>query len=138
MPNQNTKKRIEMSEKQMLVMREALEFYSRFLSGELDAIPDELTFKCSREGRADELRDSLQNLKTILFPELRPNEAYGISAPKTGDYAAERRQISYEMYRQIYVYQTRARKLAGEDVSMNVYDSPTMKYSDEDLIQINL
>ena len=127
--------KIELSEKQLLIMREALEFYSRFLSGQVDDIPDELKFKCNRNGRGDELREAQQKLKRVLFPELLHNEAYGVGAAR-GDRMGEQRQISYEMYRQIYVYQTAKRKLSGDDVSMNVYDSPTMRYSDEKLIEI--
>lgn len=126
---------IEMSEKQMNMMREALEFYSRFMSGQIDALPDELRFPVNRNGKADELRDALTVLKSILFPELRFNESYSVSAPRE-DNLQYLRQVSYEMYRQIYVFQTEQRRLEGADVSFSVYDSPTMKYSDEKLIQI--
>jgi hypothetical protein len=39
--------KIEMTEKQMDIMREALEFYSRFLSGQVEFVPDELRFRCT-------------------------------------------------------------------------------------------
>ena len=48
-----------MSDKQLQVMREALEFYSRFLSGQIDCLPDDLLFKVSQNGQADALRDAL-------------------------------------------------------------------------------
>ena len=49
---------------------------------------------------------------------------------------SELRQIAYEMYRQVYVYQTAQQKAAGENVSGNVYGSRTMWYSGEKLISI--
>lgn len=126
------KKKIVMSEKQMLVMREALEFYSRFLSGQFDAIPDEIRFRVKdREGFEKTLRD----LKKVVFPELAYNESYSIG--RGGERIHDLRQLAYEMYRQIYVYQVEERKRKGENVSYNVYDSPTMKYTDEALIEIS-
>lgn len=136
MGNLPNKKRIEMSEKQMFVMREALEFYSRFLSGQFDALPDELRFPLNLRGDGDKLHAALSAVKAIIFPELSYNESYGVGAPRE-DNLQNLRQISYEMYRQIYVHQTKERKLRGDDVSMNVYDSPTMRYSGENLIVIN-
>ena len=52
-------RQITMSDKQLQVMREALEFYSRFLSGQIDCLPDDLLFKVSQNGQADALRDAL-------------------------------------------------------------------------------
>jgi hypothetical protein len=126
------KVKIEMSEKQMLVMRDALEFYSRFLSGQLDALPDALRFKVKNRDGVD---DALRQLKAALFPELHQDESYGVGAPR-GDRLQELCQISYEMYRQIYVYQTEQRRSGGGDVSMDVYSIPTMRYSDEGLIKV--
>lgn len=123
---------IKMTEKQMFVARDALEFYSRFLSGQLDYLPDEL--RCRKRADPEAVSLALRNLKQALFPELHPNESYSIG--RCDDTLSEARQIAYEEYRQIYVYQTAERKDAGEDVSMNVYAYPTMRYSKEPLIEI--
>lgn len=128
----NEKKQIEFSDNQLLIMREALEFYSRFLSGQVESLPDVLRWNIKNREAADK---ALREFKAAAFPELHPNESYGVGAPR-GYVIKLHRQVSYEMYRQIYVYQTRKRKLAGDDVSMNVYNGATMRYSDEDLIEI--
>lgn len=60
--------RFELNEKQLFINRDALEFYSRFLSGQLEYLPDSLKFKVARAGKSDELREALNALKRILFP----------------------------------------------------------------------
>lgn len=134
-------KQINCNEKQLLLICEAVEFYHRFMSGQLDALPNELKFRCDDKTR---LSQTLAQLKTVLFPELFGNEAYGVGAPtKTlmpgihlSDREKELRDISYEIYRQLYVHFTAERKAAGGDVSYSVYDYPTMRYSGEPLIEI--
>lgn len=128
------KLQIVLTETQAFVVREALEFYSRFLAGQIEALPDVLRWerKIHLNERA---RQALARFKAEAFPELHPNESYGIGW-KDGDKLSEHRQIAYELYRQFYVHQTRQQAAEGKDVSWNVYSSPTLRYSNEPLIEI--
>lgn len=125
-------KQIELTDKQLYIMREALEFYSRFLSGQVESLPDVLRFRIKDKEAAYR---ALGEFKAAAFPELHYNESYGIGKPENS--IEEHRQVSYEFYRNIYVYETEKRRKQGDDVRMSVYSSPTMKYSDEPLIKIS-
>lgn len=126
---------IKLNDAQLTIMREALEFYSRFISGQVDNLPDVLRF--DRQLDRDEFRRVANEMKAVLFPGLRQNEAFGVGhIDKNYPNRTRHRQISYECYRQIYVFQTAEAKAQGADVKWNVYDSPTLAYSGEPLIQI--
>jgi len=121
---------ITLSEKQLQVYRDALEFYSRFLSGQIEESSLPPVLRCS-EYNKDELRESLKKVKSIIFPELLENQYYGIGW--NGKPLSEQRQVAYEMYREVYVYHTR---LSGVDYSC--YNSPTLKYSNEPLAEVKV
>jgi hypothetical protein len=110
---------INLSERQLMVYREALEFYSRFLAGQLNYLPMCLF------GRHDVSEAMQKFVKPLLFPDLRENESYGIGITK--DPLSEERQIAYEMYREVFVFQQKG------NPGWDCYKSDTLKYSNEPL-----
>jgi hypothetical protein len=124
------KYKIELTKRQLNVYREALEFYSRFISGQVNYLPEILywNFNIPYGDRVE----ASYNLKKVIFPELHKNASYGIGWSKD-DKLEQERQISYEMYREVYVKQAKERKEKSEDVKWNVYDNDTLHYSDQPL-----
>jgi hypothetical protein len=123
----------DLTELQMSVLLEALEFYQRFISGQVCDLPEHLRFRLRKSPEAQE---AMRQLKSALFPELLPNESIGVGRIRDETEREDRRRmVAYEMYRQIYVFNTRRAKLEGKDTSMSVYDHPTMRYSGEPLIE---
>lgn len=131
----NRKKKITVSEKQLFIVREALEFYSRFISGQVTDLPEVLRSELAAH-RNEKALQSLKEFKAVVFPELLPGQAYGVGAPRNSRELEIHRQVSYEMYRQIYVYETRKLRAEGKDMSWSVYSSPTMRYSNEPLMKV--
>lgn len=122
------KYRIELSENQFQIYMEALESYSRFLSGQIGDICHSVTARKGIPNVQDYINDPVSSsgisiLKGYLFPELGPGSSHGIG---TQDTLQGPRQISYEMYREARHF------LAKRDVpSANVYASEGLKYSSE-------
>jgi hypothetical protein len=84
----------------------------------------------------DVLKVKTYLIKTILFHELvkeyGPDIAYlSNNIGKSGTHCSDIKQISYEMYREVYVYNYKKQKESNENVGYSVYDSSTMKYSKE-------
>ena len=142
------KYKIELTAKQLMVYREALECYSRFLSGQVSEICSAVSSRRNKRRTWDHYFDpndpvsyAAAQLKRALFPELSPGGSYSIgysSDEKTQleDY----RQISYEMYREVAHYRAVKADLEarekGESPTFNVYLSETLKYSDEPLARV--
>ena len=119
--------RIELSEEQFKIYTEALEGYSRFLSGQIGHICNSIT---SRKGipivmdwetisNGDGSKGALL-LKRYLFPELSPGSYHGIGS---NDELQMPRQISYEMYREARHFMSK-----GEE-GRNVYSERGLNYS---------
>jgi hypothetical protein len=137
------KYRIELSEKQLQVYREALECYSRFLAGQVSEMCNSVStrttgrFTWDHDYRGDDpVSSAAASLKKALFPELEQGASYGIGYASDEKTDLENcRQVSYEMYREVRhhfaVKEADAASLNGERAQYNVYLSNTLQYSDE-------
>jgi hypothetical protein len=121
---------LELDELQLLTYREALEFYSRFLSGQSTYLPTVLTFT-SGELR-QKINEKLLTFKRLVFSKLYDNESYGIGM-YLKDIIGYEIQIAYEMYREVYYCYAKEDMENGTGNICNVYNSPTLKYSDQPL-----
>ena len=127
---------IKMSEKQLIVMREALEFYSRFLSGQVTYLPDAFykwLYENDKTSKVSyEIRDALLLFKRCAF-DLEDNESYGVGSKETPPEV----DISYEMYRKVFEYFAQKEKEKNPNKHWSVYDNPSgVKYTEEPFIEI--
>jgi hypothetical protein len=139
---------IEMSDRQMSVMQDALEFYSRFLHGQLEYIPSCLDWKLKQDHRTHtnpQIKEAINTLKREMFGLDNPNSNWGIGTfhiPTMEEgKEMDEPQISYEMYKMI-LYTWRQERMeecqkSGEDPGWTVHDSLPLKYSKERLISIS-
>ena len=126
--------RIMMNEKQALVVAEALEFYSRFMSGQLDHLPPALQgYMIKTKGVPSShfdpsIQKPLTDLQRMLFPDLNGlNNSYGVGSehiPETS--------LAYEIYKMIRY----TREMENPSDSWNVDQREPMKYSGEPLIDV--
>jgi len=126
--------KILMTDKQMKLMSEALEFYSRFLSGQLDHFPKALekymtnTKNVPNSHFDESIQKSLTDLQRILFPDLQGlNGSYGVGS----DHIPET-TLAYEMYKMINY----TKEMEDPRDSWNVNQRPPLKHSSESLINI--
>lgn len=142
------KYKIELTEKQLMVYREALECYSRFLSGQLSEMCSAVSLRKHKRkawdhapDKDDPISDAAFKLKMALFPELPGAAAYGIGYTSDDKNSIDdNRQISYEMYREVYHYFAKEKaqedEAKGKRSCYNVYLTDTLKYSDEPLPKV--
>jgi hypothetical protein len=138
---------IEVTIKQLIVIQEALEFYSRFLLGQVDKIPLSLDFRLKDKHRPSNVNAALDEAFQIIKKEmfgLAKNTSYSIGTREFSTLEEHKElpepQIAYEMYKMI-LYAWRQESIlksaeAGEDPGWTVHDQPPMKYSEEPLIKI--
>lgn len=70
------------SEKQLIIIQEALDLYSRLLCGQVEEL--EYFFRIHGEpGTIKNINTVIRVLKEIVFPELSSNSSYGICGEKT-------------------------------------------------------
>ena len=126
---------IQLTKKQLQVMAEALEFYSRFSAGQLDYFPNSLQNNLGQKWDLDEFlrrRDiwevHLDQAKNAMFGFV-PNESYGIG----NDELMEEARIAYDMYRPVYELW---HKLNEHKSDISVYAHPGLQYSEEGRITI--
>lgn len=122
---------ITLTGRQLAVYRDALEFYSRFMAGQIDyaTLPHALRVRPPLD-RRERIEDALLELKAKLFPELSAHATYGMGDDTPiGRCAA----VSYEMYREVYVHNVRKAREEGHDVGLSCYNSPTLRVSGEPL-----
>jgi len=126
--------KILMTDKQMELMKNALEFYSRFMSGQLDHFPPELqkymmkTKNVPSSHFDESIQIPLTNLQRVLFPGLSGlNSSYGINSghiPET--------DLAYEMYKMVYYTKEKENPSEG----YNVHKNEPLKLTDEPLLNI--
>ena len=130
---------INLTPNQLTVIEEALEFFSRFCSGqwEVPSSMEETERKLS-EGdkdfwkRRNETNDNLIALKSV-FTKLPINAFYGIGSPKL----CESAKVAYDIYRPILeLFNKEWRMEHPEESNWNVYSSPGLSYSKEGRIEI--
>lgn len=120
---------IHLSEAQLGIYIEGLDFYSRFITGDVRALPDTLRLKRYDPWR---VHPALDQFKREVFPDLAQGEHYGIGRfPK--DHVGYAGQIAYEMQREGRHLRANLRAAAGEDLTYDIYSNETLKYSDQPL-----
>jgi hypothetical protein len=133
---------IEVSETQLEVMAEALEFYSRFLVGQVE-VPMSIRMKLVK---MDDQKSKDKNLsqtfleaafnscnffKSQLFPELEIGASYGMGQKIPHDeHSTKTTALAYDIYRPILELFATIRKLS------NVYSHKGIRYSDEPEVAI--
>jgi hypothetical protein len=140
---------LELSETQLRTMAEAVEFYSRFLAGQI-RIPEGIKSKLfdmhedqSVLKRADDkylqatyievAKRHIDDLKLTLFPELEQDASYGMGQKIPHDEISPKIiATTYDLYRQILEH------FADGSGSYNVYAHKGIRYSGEPDIKIRL
>lgn len=140
--------KIELNETQLVVMQEALEFYSRFLHGQVDRIPFSLDFRLKNECRPcynnQILDDAFWVIKREMFGLKNRGASYPIGARKINTLEEDKElpepQIAYEMYKMIlYLWRQESITKAiaeGKDPGWTVHDDLPLHYSDQPFIKI--
>ena len=130
---------IELTEKQLRVMSDALEFYSRFLAGQW-RLPDPMEWKeYELQDKYDgfwEKRNFVEKQLEILksnFTGLSVNASYGIGSDKLHEDA----KVAYDLYRPILEQFAKEHNEKNPDnTHYSVYDSPGLSYSKEGRVEI--
>lgn len=142
------KYQIELNETQLVVMQEALEFYSRFMHGQVDKIPFSLDFRLRNECRPNYsnqiLNEGFNIIKREMFGLSNPGSSYAIGAKTIStleeDKTLPEPQIAYEMYKMmLYTWRQESiekAKKEGKDPGWTVHDSLPLHYSDQPFIKI--
>jgi hypothetical protein len=142
------KYQIELNETQMIVMQEALEFYSRFLHGQVDKIPFSLDFRLRNENRPSYMNPGLDAAFAVIKREMfgldNPGSSYPIGTKKINTLEEDKElpepQIAYEMYKMIlYTWRQESINKAiaeGKDPGWTVHDTPPMPYTNHPFIKV--
>ena len=126
--------KLELNKKQLEVVQQALEFYSRFAAGQLDYFPPAIEGYLLTKWRGDEFskrrirwEKGLMVAKNAMF-DLVPNAHMSIGS----DELIEEAKIAYDIYRPIL------EKFAMEEgyKGWSVYKSPGLSYSKEGRINV--
>jgi len=140
------KYKIELTEKQLDVMQEALESFSRGICGQLDysIFTKSLKWRLKKDNsdygkNSREIDQAINTIKRLVF-ELEPNSSYGIGMSKNITPNCEKpipeADIAYEMYKMInYKWQQDSKK-NGTKTGWTVHDSPPLIYSDQPLMVV--
>ena len=127
---------IELNKKQMDVMAEALEFYTRFVSGQMEYKPPALEGWMWKEHKGDWSRivenydNSMSIAKNVVFGFAR-NQHAGISSP------IHEVAVGYEMYKMMLLQRHNEwQEDNPKDTSYSVHSSLPLKLSGEEMIII--
>jgi len=86
---------LNITETQYTVLVNALEDYSRIIAGQFDVLRMPYYDRTAKNGTTKDFDRKLKELKQIAFPELAPNEDYGITCNETPIDS----KIAYELYK---------------------------------------
>lgn len=139
---------ITFTSKQLKAVQEACEYYSRFLSGQVE-IPHSILHKLCELEKKDKhfkgvpllnhARDTVKHLKVKLFPEITINESYGIGGKIAYDkHSTEIRDVLYDVYRPILEQFAKEEKKKNPNKPSSVYDHSGQSYSKEGRIKISV
>ena len=116
--------KIHLSDKQYQVYKEALEFYSRFLSGQVEDLPKVLRKEISAKSNLAEVQEFM---RTEVRRKLFQSDYIQYGVGWSDDLLQQEIQISYEMYREA-IHQDHVESGKGGKLSV-----PTLHYSNEPL-----
>lgn len=130
---------IELTDKQAMLIAVALEQHSRMLCGQIElskmksietSIYRDANYDDEFWKRRDLISGKLEELKKLVFPELSPNESYGVGKFQESD-------LGYEIYKMIlHHFERKIREVEGDNYRGNVHSYPPLKFTDEPLIKI--
>ena len=131
--------KIELNEKQAQLICDALEEHSRMLCGQIElshikaietALYRDSELNNKFWDRRDQINLKLQELKTLVFPELYANQSHGVGSFPEAD-------LGYEMYKEIlYHFENKRQKKEGEKYQSNVNSYKPLKLTYEPTIKI--
>lgn len=123
---------IKLSAHQLQTTKDALEWYSRFLMGQVDHLPPVIAW--SNKVSRWKLEELFKPVKEYLFPKLPWGGFYNIG-DNEHEFSKEA-QISYEIYRKIYEFDVQQRKANGDPCLGNVYAREGLHYTNEPKVVI--
>lgn len=123
---------LSVTDRQLSIIREALELYDRLLMGQIETNLWNLYIFNRREIDHEEFSEACRRLKQVVFPELAQNASYGVGW-KEDDPRGQRSQIAYEIEAMIRHLRWKADPEASSYVTSS---SPPLHYSTESLIEL--
>ncbi len=132
------KYKLELNKKQLEVIREALEFFSRFSAGQFNALPQSFeAFLWKKWGSNEFVRrrerwTGLLNQAKLEMFDMHPNASLGIG----NEELSEEAKIAYDIYRPILEKFAEEYKKENPDAPWSVYDRPGLSYSKEGRVVI--
>ena len=134
------KYKLELTEKQVGVVAEALEFFSRFSAGQFTMFPRSLEGWTWEKWSGDEYQrrreiweGCLNQAKMQMF-DMHPNASLGIG----NEELTEEAKVAYDIYRPILEQFAKESRENNPDRSWNVYDSPGLTYSKEGRVDVKI
>lgn len=123
---------LSLTERQLHIVREALELYDRLLMGQIDNNLWRLYIFHNRDIDHDAFAEICRRLKQLVFPELADNAYYGVGWEED-DARQQLSQIAYEIEAMIRHLEWRANP---DSPKYSTSASPPLHYSTESLIEL--
>lgn len=121
MKNDEQKYTLTVTESQLRLIADCVEDMSRFMAGQM-----ELWNATSRLDNFVELKERLNDLQSLVTPDLSRNTSYGWNGGECPNKEQEKFIAkTYAIYREIR-HRLRALTKDPDDENYNVYDSPTL------------
>ncbi len=124
---------LKVSDRQLGIIREALELYDRLLMGQIDSELRSL-FAFKKDFDREKLQSLCREIKSLIFPELRWNEYYGVGWDDT--LRQQNSQIAYEMEAMIRHSLWKRRQVEGKKESYTTSAYLPLHYSDQPFIKL--
>ena len=124
--------KIELNEKQAVIIADALEIYARLIAGDLKSVLLPPVMMFGKKIDNEKFESTLYQLKKVMFPKLDYYENNGISMEADTKELTDTKIISYEMYKMIrYYFESKS-----NNESYSVYKEKPMQLSNEPFIEI--
>lgn len=120
--------KLELNQTQADILQDALDLYSRILTGQFDEIDHLMRFEVGTNAEWKTTRKLLEELQELYYPELGGRAAHSIGSPKTPD----KSKIAYDMIQVIrYVLAPYKHSEGGYSVDF----SPPLQYGCQELVK---
>ena len=126
-------KTLKVTDRQLSIIRNALELYDRLLIGQIETQLWNL-YIFNRDLNHEEFSDACTRLKQIVFPELHRNESYAVGW-KEGNVQQNNSQIAYEIEAMIRHLEWKLKEDAPRYVTSA---NPPLHYSTESFIEMEV